>query len=109
MALYSSFLSNLRTAQTNGDEETFASIEIDRLTVKNTVDILLQYKKVMSPYLEEYMRLIIQVPITFESKVNEIVSKMMNNDDVSDSSTVISEDDDEIDVSEEHHSVPVMN
>ena len=50
-----------------------------------TSNILLNYQKGVSPKLDEYIRVIL--PLNFEGKVNEIVDKMMPNNNEVDSST----------------------
>jgi len=95
MALYMAFYSNLKNAHTNGEEGTFASIVIDRWTVQEemeiTRNILLKYQKVMSPYLDEYVRVI--SPLDFEYEVNILAGKKQVDDDESDTATVGSDDD----------------
>lgn len=65
------------------------SIEIERWIIQEemnkTRNNLFDYQKVMFLHLNEYIRLI--VPSNFEGKVNEIIDKMMANDE-SDRSTV---------------------
>mmetsp|Transcript_49655 Transcript_49655/g.56233 ORF Transcript_49655/g.56233 Transcript_49655/m.56233 type:complete len:246 (+) Transcript_49655:109-846(+) len=95
MALYMAFYSNLKNAHTNGEEGKFASIVIDRWTVQEemeiTRNILLKYQKVMSPYLDEYVRVI--SPLDFEYEVNILAGKKQVDDDESDTATVGSDDD----------------
>jgi len=95
MSLYMTFYSNLKNAHTSGDEGTFASIVIDRWTVQEemeiTRNILLKYQKVMSPYLDEYVRVI--SPLDFEYEVDILAGKKQVDDDESDTATVGSDDD----------------
>ncbi|OEU07023.1 hypothetical protein FRACYDRAFT_278016 [Fragilariopsis cylindrus CCMP1102] len=75
VALYMAFVYKLKQAQINGEKETFVTIEIDRNRVLeemyNTSGILSNYKKVMSPDLDKYMKVI--SPLKFEATVEEII------------------------------------
>ena len=74
IALYMAFVYKLKQAQINGEKETFFTIETDRYRVLeemyNTSGILSNYKKVMSPDLDEYMKVI--SPSKFEETVEEM-------------------------------------
>ena len=76
-------------ADTNIEDGTFMSIEVERWKVQTemyiTGNILLNYQKVMSPHLNEYIRVI--SPLDFEDNVNDIVGKMMPKNNKGDSST----------------------
>lgn len=91
--LISIILYNLKKAQTNCEEGTFASIEIDRKLVQEEIEItckiLSKNKKMMSTTLDNYIEYFLAKDFTI--LVDEIVDKMMTGEVGSECTFVYSE------------------